>query len=81
VSVEPGISSQFGNFNAALTVPYALYRNRVKSVYDLADPTGQRHGDAAFADYLVNATITYRFGKKHADMPHVPMWQSVTTDK
>ena len=77
ISAEPGISFQHGNFGFNASVPYALYRNRVKSVSDLADPSGQRHGDAAFADYLVNAGVTYRFAKKHKMMDHIPMFQDV----
>lgn len=63
VSWEPGINWMFKTFNATLTVPTALYRNRTKNTYDLADPTGQRHGDAAFANYLINLIVSYRFGK------------------
>jgi hypothetical protein len=47
-----------------LTTPVALYRNRERSVPDKqwAAATGiPRHGDAAFADYLVMATISKRF--------------------
>lgn len=71
VSVEPGISYINGSFSVNLTVPFALYRNRTKSVYDLSDPNGERHGDAAFADYLINLSVGYRFGGKahqHMDM-------------
>ena len=60
VSIEPGISYNHQQLSLGLTVPTAIYRNRVKSVYDLADPLGKRHGDAAFADYLVNFTFAYR---------------------
>lgn len=51
VSVEPGISYSKGIHTVALSVPYALYRNRTRSVPDRAVPG--RHGDAAFADYVV----------------------------
>ena len=34
-----------------MAVPIALYRNRTRSVADRAVPG--RHGDAAFADYVV----------------------------
>lgn len=63
VSVEPGLNYSRKDWGFQLSVPFAVYRNRTKSVYDLADPTGQRHGDAAFADYLVNIGISYSFGK------------------
>ena len=65
VSVEPGITYLKGKATFVLNVPIALYRNRVKNTYDLADPAGLRHGDAAFADYLINFTFLYRFGKSN----------------
>lgn len=61
ISVEPGISYVHHKFAFNLNVPVALVRNRIKNTQDIM--TG-RHGDAAFADYLVNAGIAYRFGKK-----------------
>lgn len=61
IAVEPSVAYQFGQNNLALTVPYALYRNRTKSVYDKADPTGARHGDAAFADYSLNLSYSHKF--------------------
>jgi hypothetical protein len=45
-------------------VPIAIERNRVQSYLDKVqtEQTGEyRHGDAAFADYLLNLGITYRF--------------------
>ncbi|CAN5814332.1 hypothetical protein BH11BAC7_BH11BAC7_02140 [soil metagenome] len=68
ISVEPGLNFQKGNHTFVLNIPVALYRNRVKNTYDLADPDGLRHGDAAFADYLINFTYLYKFGKSHHDM-------------
>jgi hypothetical protein len=66
ISVEPGIAYQRGNLNFSLLVPYALYRNRTKSYSDLEQdkmfPTVDHHGDAAFADYLINFSASYRFG-------------------
>lgn len=79
ISVEPGLTYQFGPVLLSASVPYALYRNRVKSVSDLADPAGLAHGDAAFADYAVNAGVAWRFGgKKAARMDHVRDFQDVT---
>ena len=75
VSAEPGLSFQRRNTFITLNVPVSLYRNRVKSFYDLADPTGQRHGDAAFADYSINIGLTWRFGGHHMEMPSTPMWK------
>lgn len=65
ISGEPGILYTYKQATLSLSVPVALYRNRVKSVYDMADLTGQRHGDAAFADYLISASVFYRFGGNH----------------
>lgn len=71
LSAEPGISYSHKALNFGLSVPTAVYRNRVKSVYDLSDPSGERHGDAAFADYLVNFTFSYRIHptKKNSHQP------------
>lgn len=80
VSAEPGVSYQHGSVIFSFNVPYALYRNRVKSVADLADPTGQAHGDAAFADYSINLGAAWRFGGHHAAMPlqNVPQFKKVS---
>ncbi len=51
VSVEPGVSYSKGPHSVSINVPYALYRNRTRSVPDRAVPG--RHGDAAFADYII----------------------------
>ncbi|SIS93496.1 protein involved in meta-pathway of phenol degradation [Belliella pelovolcani] len=66
VSVEPGVSYMLGNFTTTLTVPVALIRNRTRSLTDIADstPDNRRHGDAAFADYLVNVNLAWRIPKK-----------------
>ncbi|MCF8245432.1 MAG: transporter [Saprospiraceae bacterium] len=66
VSVEPGIDWFYGNYSFALNLPVAVYRNRTKSVSDKANDS---HGDAAFADYLISLSATYRFGGKHDMMP------------
>lgn len=63
VSVEPGLGFKTNRFTYQLNLPVAIYRNRTKSVDDLSDSTGQKHGDAAFADYLLNLGIIYNFGK------------------
>lgn len=72
LSVEPGLSYNFKSFQLNLDAPIALIRNRTQSVPDMETEllTGEpRHGDAAFADFLVNFGVTYRFGgKQHADM-------------
>lgn len=68
ISIEPGVNWGYQNFNFALNVPFAIYRNRTKSVSDKAIGNGQ-HGDAAFADYLISASVAYRFGGKHDMVP------------
>jgi hypothetical protein len=50
VSLEPGITYRRGRNAITAGVPVALYRNRTRSVADMASGG---HGDAAFADYLV----------------------------
>ncbi len=64
ISAEPGVSYMYGRSNFNLTVPVAIVRNRTQSVPDkerqAATGTPQ-HGDAAFADYLINVGYTYRF--------------------
>ncbi|AFL83216.1 hypothetical protein Belba_0559 [Belliella baltica DSM 15883] len=66
VSVEPRISYMLGNFTTTLTVPVALIRNRTRSLTDIIEstPENRRHGDAAFADYLINMNLAWRIPKK-----------------
>jgi hypothetical protein len=72
IGIEPSIQVMKGRWTVNVSVPFALYRNRERSVadktasdYRLANPVpGQNpdvHGDAAFADYLISASIAYRF--------------------
>lgn len=58
VSVEPSVSWTRGPHSLSLAVPIAVQRNRQRSVPDLAN---DRHGDAAFADYVVLAGYWRRF--------------------
>lgn len=66
VSVEPGISYMINNVTLNVNVPVALHRNRTRSVTDIAatSPDNYRHGDAAFADYLINVGLSWRIFKK-----------------
>jgi hypothetical protein len=66
VSVEPGVSYMLGNMTLGLNVPVALLRNRIRSVTDISDSTPENrvHGDAAFADYLINVNLAWRFVRK-----------------
>ena len=58
VSVEPSLSWTKGSNSVSLSVPIAVYRNRVRSVPD-REVGG--HGDAAFADYVVLLGYWRRF--------------------
>jgi hypothetical protein len=57
-SVEPGFSYTKGSHTVSLMIPWALHRNRTKSVADLANDD---HGDAAFADYVLLGGYIRRF--------------------
>jgi hypothetical protein len=57
-SIEPGISFATAKNSFSLSVPVALYRNRTKSY---ADQQTNKHGDAAFADFLVSMTYGHKW--------------------
>lgn len=65
ISIEPGISMMRGRFSAAINAPVALYRNRQKSEadhrWDQITGTINNGGDAAFADFLITASVGYKF--------------------
>ena len=70
ISIEPGISYTKNSFSANVNLPIALHRNRTQSYEDKqrTEETGvYRHGDAAFADYLLNVSVLFRFGGKNHD--------------
>lgn len=78
-SVEPGVSYNVNNMSLSLNVPIALYRNRTQSYADkkATQETGTyRHGDAAFADYLISIGFSYRFGGK-SQTAAAPQWNNV----
>lgn len=58
ISVEPGVTWTHGAHTLALQVPVAWDRARLKSV---PDRENGRHGDAAFADYLILVGYGRRF--------------------
>jgi hypothetical protein len=70
ISIEPGISYMKGNVTGTLNVPVALFRNRTQSIPDIENstPTEIVHGDAAFADYLINFTLAFRIPKKATEL-------------
>lgn len=62
-SLEPSLNYSSGKFGFFLTVPVALVRNRTQSVTDKenSERTGTFvRGDAAFADYSVNAGVSFK---------------------
>ena len=64
LSIDPGIAFMKNNFSINLNVPFAVRRDRPQSVTDkqTEEATGNpRAGDAAFADYLINVGVSYRF--------------------
>jgi len=69
-SVEPAVSDTWGPHTVALSIPYALHRDRKRSVPDLEVPP--RQGDAAFADYVVILGYFRRFGSGEDTPPVIP---------
>ena len=64
VAIEPGIQIMKGRYTFNFAVPFATYRNRERSLADQAASavSGKDvHGDAAFADYVVTASLSVRF--------------------
>jgi hypothetical protein len=64
LSIDPGVAFSKNNFSLTLNVPFAVRRERPQSVTDKQTEalTGEpRNGDAAFADYLINFGVSYRF--------------------
>jgi len=76
IAVEPGLSYNLNNLSINFSVPIAVERNRTQSYLDKVrtEETGEyQHGDAAFADYLINFGVTYRLNhKSHSMMSDVP---------
>lgn len=63
-SIEPSINYSVRKFGVFVSVPVVLIRNRTQSVTDkeYSQRTGTFvRGDAAFADYSVNAGIAFKF--------------------
>jgi len=64
LSLEPGVTYAFKNIALYAYVPIAVIRDRTQSVPDerTTEITGvYTHGDAAFADYVVNVGVTVKF--------------------
>jgi hypothetical protein len=63
ISAEPSITWVAKKISFNLAVPFALKRNRTQSDSDkrrTADTGVHQQGDAAFADYLISAGITFK---------------------
>ena len=58
ISLDPGFLYARGAYMFSCNVPFAIQRNRRKSV---ADYMNGRHGDAAFADYALMFSLSRRF--------------------
>jgi len=64
VSIEPGLNLMAGRWNFAVSAPVLMYANRQRSVADerFTESSGvYRHGDAAFASFLVSASVARVF--------------------
>lgn len=64
LSAEPVVGYTLPKVSFYLSAPVALQRNRIQSYADklrTIDDGVKRQGDAAFADYFINAGITVRF--------------------
>ncbi len=68
ISAEPSVYFNQGPHSIGVNFPIALVRNRTQNTIDKArtDMTGEYTiGDAAFADWLLSVTYTYRLQKGH----------------
>jgi hypothetical protein len=65
ISADPTLTYTLKKFTFNLNLPVAVERNRVQSYQDKVDTenTGvYKIGDAAFADYVVNFSVLWKFG-------------------
>lgn len=53
--IEPGVSVDYKRVSLTVTAPVAIARNRQRTYGEI------NHGDAAFADYSINTSLTFRF--------------------
>jgi len=64
ISVDPGLTLAHSKWILTFSAPVAVYRNRERSLADKhwSNDTGiYRHGDAAFADFILLASISRQF--------------------
>jgi len=58
ISIEPGLIYSYRRYELNVSGPWAMERNRKRSVTDIAH---NAHGDAAFSDYTVIASLSRSF--------------------
>lgn len=66
ISLEPGAGYAVGKHGFGISLPIALERNRTQNTIDKirTEQTGTfTQGDAAFADWLLSVSYSYRLGK------------------
>jgi hypothetical protein len=64
VSVEPGVSVPLGRWSLALSVPVAVYRNRLQSVADQEQTAATgiyQHGDVIYPNFSIICGISKRW--------------------
>src|SRR6185312_14118739 len=63
-SIEPGLSVNKGRFYFSVTAPVAVHRYAAKNLTDIKvskELNADFGGNAAFADYLITASVSWRF--------------------
>jgi hypothetical protein len=63
-SIEPGIAIDHGRFSFSVTAPVAVHRHASKNLTDIKvskELNVDFGGNAAFADYLITASVAWRF--------------------
>ena len=60
ISFEPGLMYDRRGYSLNVSAPWAIERNRKRSINDIAAGPGV-HGDAAFSDYTVIASVSKTF--------------------
>ena len=63
-SIEPGLAMDYGRFSFAVTAPVAVHRHASKNLTDIQvskELNTDFGGNAAFADYLITTSVSWRF--------------------
>jgi hypothetical protein len=64
ISIEPGLAVDYGRFSFSVTAPVAVHRHAAKNLTDIKvshELNTDFGGNAAFADYLITASVSWRF--------------------